>query len=194
MELGDDYEYTDTGIPLAYRFPTVFDIPVDVRPVVNAKPLSNYPKGPTGQPGPGPRQGRDRKTFWCLSCDTAVDKATKTWCRKCELARNSAGRKESRADAAGRPTHITFPVDVLTELVRRSDAVIERIGDATLEFDRPHMTGGAIDDLMLATKDLAGYLSREVRPAVQGAKHRTVTAEEVQRNNARQGSPTRRPQ
>lgn len=194
MDQSDEYEYTDTGIPLAYRYPSVLDIPIDVRPVINAKALSGYPKGPTGQQGPGARQGRDQKTFWCLSCDTAVDKATKTWCRRCELDRNSAGRKESRAEAAGRATTVTLPIEVLVKLVGLSDAVIDRIGDATLEFDRPHMIGGAIDDLMLATKDLAGYLTREVRPAVQQARHRTVTAEEVRRNNARQGSTTRRPQ
>lgn len=185
MDLGN-YELTETGIPLGYRYQSVFDIPIDVRPVVNVKNLADYPKGPTGQQGPGARQGRDRKTYWCLTCDTAVPTSTKTWCRKCEADRNAAGRRVSRAEAAGRPTSVAFPVEVLNELVRLSDEVINRIGDATLEFDRAHMTGGAIDELMLATKDLARYLSHEIRPNVRGANFRTVTSEEVRRHNGRQ--------
>lgn len=185
MDLSDEYDYTETGIPLGYRYSSVLDIPVDVRPVVNAKNLADYPKGPSGQRGPGARMGRDRKTFWCLTCNTAVATPSKTWCRSCETARNAAGRRASRAEEAGRPTSITFPVEVLAELVRLSDAVIDRIGDATMEFDRPHMTGGAIDDLMLATKDLAGYLTREIRPSVRQASFRTVTPDEVRRNNRR---------
>ncbi|MFC5492286.1 hypothetical protein [Nocardioides caricicola] len=72
-----------------------------------------------------------------------------------------------------------FPLDVLVELVRRSEAVIDRIGLATIEFDRETMSGGAIDELMIETKQLAGYLSREIRPEVMRARFGTTTVEEA---------------
>lgn len=185
MELGDEYDYTDTGVPLGYRYPSVFEIPVDLRPMLNTKPLRNFPKGPTGQRGPGARQGRDRKTFWCLSCESAVKNQATTWCRQCENKRNAMSRQASRATAAGRPTTVTLPIEVLVRLVSLSDAVVDRISAATLEFVRPNMNGGAIDDLMLATKDLAAYLTSEIRPEVQRARHPAATPDQVQRNNIR---------
>ncbi|MDN4161132.1 hypothetical protein [Nocardioides abyssi] len=188
MNFDAEYELTQTGIPLGYRYEAASAVPVDVRPVVAPKPISEFPKGPSGQAGPGARVGRDQRTYWCLSCETAVPTATRTWCKRCSNKRDADARRVSRAAEEGRPSEVSFPLEVLTELVRYTEAVIDTIGVATMEFDRVHMSGGAIDDLMLATKDLAGYLSREIRPAVQNAKFGTVTAEQVR---VQQGQPGR---
>lgn len=179
MDIADEYELNESGIPLGYRYESVLDIPIDVRPVSTAWSVSKFPKGPNGRQGPGPRMGRDQKTYWCRSCETAVSTKTRSWCRPCENERNANARRISRAAGAGRATSVEFRLEVLVELVRRSEAVIDRIALATIEFDRVTMTGGAIDELMIATKELAGYLSREIRPEVQRAKFGTTNAEEA---------------
>lgn len=179
-------EFTESGIPLGKRYESIFDIPADVRPMINVKPLP--PKGRSGEKGPGARMGRDHRTYWCLGCDTAVATSGTTWCTPCERERNAAARRATRAAEAGHPTSVTFPIEVLERLVHLTDKVIDNIGDATLEFDRPHMTGGAIDSLMVSTKDLTGFLRDHIRPEVKRALGpRAATAAEVrQRRNGQQ--------
>lgn len=169
-----------------YRFD---EIPPDVRATTAPLRLSDLPKGPNGVRLGGPRPGRDHATYWCRTCETPVDSQTTSLCDACAKERNADARRAARQADRGLPASLELPMRDLNELVDLVDAVVDRVGAATIEFDRPHMEGGAIDELMLATKALVRFVTENIRPDVLHARHKPATLAEAK---ARQTAARRR--
>lgn len=161
-------------VPVGTRYDSVYDIPEDIRPIVAPRPVEAFPVE-RGRKPPAPRRARDESVYFCLSCETVVASAQQSFCATCNTERETGQRQSTRVarKRAGQDlTRVGVPIGVLNDLLERTYKFDALVGAATREFDRAHMTGGAIDRLMLGTKDYVRYIEATFLEDVQKANKR----------------------
>lgn len=138
------------------------DTPPVARPTERPIRMEDVPLVFAGQPVRG-RRAPDNSQ-WCLCCDTTIStRANAAFCDRHRTERNTQIAAGARVSVAAIPT------DAVEEIVRRTDAVMTALGRATVRFNAmPNPPrGGWVDDLMLATKNLAGAVDGTLRPYVK---------------------------
>lgn len=144
------------GITLSERTPT------ESRPREGYIRLEDVPLLFAGRPVRG-RPAPDNSQ-WCLCCDTTIStRANAAFCDHHRTARNTQIAAGNRVPIA------PIPIEAVEEIVRRTDAVMTALGRASASFNAmPNPPrGGWVDELMLATKNLAGAVEGTLRPHVK---------------------------
>jgi hypothetical protein len=152
------------GLPVGWTYASADAVPTPDRAVEAPTPVDDVP---LGTDLPGPRLSRNGVSYFCRGCETVLARRSatsvpKTFCAACEVTWN-----QRRVRAANRTARqqISLPTALLDRLQELAEQIEYAVGGAVMEFRRRRIpNGGPIDDLMLASKDLAALLI-EVRDA-----------------------------